>query len=60
MVHTRFVSPEGISDHKIAYGRKAIGSILASNGFAAGSINSGYFEECMNIWTMARKYWWCG
>jgi 2-polyprenyl-3-methyl-5-hydroxy-6-metoxy-1,4-benzoquinol methylase len=55
MAHTRLVSPEEISDHKAAYGRKTISSILAKNGFAVGSICSGYFEGCMNIWTIARK-----
>lgn len=55
MAHTRLVSPEEIRDHKVAYDRKAIGSILAKNGFAVGSICSGYFEGYMNIWAMARK-----
>ena len=55
MAHIKLISHEGVSEHKATYGRKAIGSILALNGFAAGSISSGYFEGCMNIWTMARK-----
>jgi 2-polyprenyl-3-methyl-5-hydroxy-6-metoxy-1,4-benzoquinol methylase len=55
MAHTRLVSPEEIHDHKAAYNRKAIGSILAKNGFAVGSICSGYFEGYMNMWTIARK-----
>jgi 2-polyprenyl-3-methyl-5-hydroxy-6-metoxy-1,4-benzoquinol methylase len=55
MAHTRLVSPEEIRDHKAAYDRKAIGSILAKNEFAVGSICSGYFEGYMNIWTIARK-----
>lgn len=55
MAHMRLVSFEEISDHKTAYGRKEIGSILASVGFAASSVRSGYFEGCMNIWTTAGK-----
>jgi 2-polyprenyl-3-methyl-5-hydroxy-6-metoxy-1,4-benzoquinol methylase len=55
MAHTRLVSPEEIHDHKAAYDRKTIGSILAKNGFVVDSICSGYFEGYMNIWMMARK-----
>jgi 2-polyprenyl-3-methyl-5-hydroxy-6-metoxy-1,4-benzoquinol methylase len=55
MAQTRLVSLEEISDHKAAYGRKTIGSILAQNGFAVSGISSGYFEGYMNIWMIAGK-----
>jgi hypothetical protein len=55
MAKLRLVSPIEIDEHKVAYGRKAIGSVFAALEFEPDMIRSGYFEMFMNVWITAQR-----
>ena len=55
MAKIRLVSGVEIEDHKDTYSRSKIASILQGGGFNQNTIQSGYFEFFMNIWTKAVK-----
>ncbi len=55
MAKSGLVSAVEIGEHKAAYTRKKIGTVLKESGFKPDSIHSGYFEVFMNIWVVARK-----
>ena len=51
----RVVDPVQIAEHKDAYTREKIASILRRGGFSDAQMRFGYFEAFMNIWATARK-----
>jgi ubiquinone/menaquinone biosynthesis C-methylase UbiE len=55
MAKMRLVSATEIHEHKEAYTRPDITSMLVHAGFPEGNVASGYFEGFMNLWVRARK-----
>lgn len=49
------VSAEEIKDHKAAYRRGEITSLLQKAGFRREDIKSGYFEMFLNLWAVGRR-----
>jgi SAM-dependent methyltransferase len=55
MARLRLVSHEEIEEHKDAYSRAQILSVLQSAGFLPDRTRSGHFELFMNTWVVAGK-----
>jgi 2-polyprenyl-3-methyl-5-hydroxy-6-metoxy-1,4-benzoquinol methylase len=55
MATLRIVDPVQIAEHKDAYSRAKIASILRQGGFAEANMRFGFFEAFMNVWATARK-----
>jgi SAM-dependent methyltransferase len=55
MSHLRLVSREEIEEHKDAYSRAQILSVLQRAGFPPDRTRSGHFELFMNTWVVAAK-----
>jgi 2-polyprenyl-3-methyl-5-hydroxy-6-metoxy-1,4-benzoquinol methylase len=55
MARLRLVSSAEIDEHKGAYSRGGIHSVLAEAGFDPAGIRSGHFEFFMNTWVIATK-----
>ena len=55
MARLRLVSSEEIEEHKDAYSRAQILSVLERAGFRPERTRSGYFEVFMNTWVAADK-----
>jgi ubiquinone/menaquinone biosynthesis C-methylase UbiE len=55
MAKLRLVSPVEIEEHKGAYSRAKVFSLLEQANFAREKARSGYFEMFLNTWTVAIK-----
>jgi ubiquinone/menaquinone biosynthesis C-methylase UbiE len=55
MATLRIVDPVQIAEHKDAYSRAKIASILRQGGFAEAQMRFGFFEAFMNVWATAKK-----
>jgi SAM-dependent methyltransferase len=55
MARLRLVSSEEIDEHKDAYSRTQILSVLERAGFRPEGTRSGYFELFLNTWVVAAK-----
>jgi SAM-dependent methyltransferase len=51
----RLVSPDEIGEHKSAYSRSDIRTVLAASRFQKRRIRLGAFELHMNLWAAAKK-----
>jgi predicted SAM-dependent methyltransferase len=54
MAKVRLVSPVEVSEHKAAYDRTLLSSLLG-NVFPGEDVRTGTFELGLNIWASARK-----
>ena len=55
MARLKMVNPVLVAEHKDTYIPAKVARILQLGGFDAVSVQTGYFEMCVNIWATATK-----